>query len=155
MSEREFGGQAPEARAGVVVALGGGTELLIKAAGAETGGTLALLEYRLMPGGGSGLHAHSREDESFYLLSGAISFQIGEATVTAGPGEFVHVPRGVRHAFLNAGEAPAIALIVLTPAGLEQFFVDLATLAADAPNGALAPELIAALAERYGLDFGV
>lgn len=45
------------------------------------------------------LHAHSREDEIWYVLEGQIRFTINEHTYDAGPGSFAYIPRGVAHTF--------------------------------------------------------
>ena len=45
------------------------------------------------------LHAHSREDEIWYVLEGEIRFTVGEQTYDAGPGSFAYIPRGVAHTF--------------------------------------------------------
>lgn len=150
MSDNEVGG---DARAGMTIPLGPGSHLTLKAVGADTEGAFALMEYVLAPGGGAGLHRHSREDETFYVLAGELAVQLDEETTIVTPGELLRIPRGTRHAFVNRGPAPLTALVLLTPAGLEQFFVDVAGLSAAAPGGQLDPEAFAALAERYGLDF--
>ena len=151
MSDHDLGG--PAARAGMTIGLGPGSQLTLKAVGADTDGTFALMEYVLAPGGGAGLHRHSREDETFYVLAGELAVQLGEESAVVTPGELLRIPRGTRHAFVNQGPEPLTALVMLTPAGLEQFFVDLAALAAATPGGGIDPAAFGALAERYGLDF--
>jgi len=42
-------------------------------------------------------HEH-RAEEAFYLLEGKAEYTFGGKTVTAGPGEVVFMPSGVRHA---------------------------------------------------------
>jgi hypothetical protein len=81
-----------------------------------------------------------------------LTFQLGADIVKAGPGDFVRIPVGLCHAFANEGIAPVRALIVLVPAGLEQFFVDLDALLRSNPD--TGPEAIVALNRSYGLDFG-
>ncbi len=151
MSDNEISG--PAARAGMTIGLGPGSHLTLKAVGVDTDEAFALMEYALAPGGGAGLHRHSREDESFYVLAGELSVQLGEEATVITAGELLRIPRGTRHAFVNRGPEPLIALVLLTPAGLEQFFVDLGALTAAAPDGQLDPSALTALAERYGLDF--
>lgn len=50
------------------------------------------------------LHAHSREDEIWYVLEGQIRFTVGEQTCDAGPGSFAYIPRGVAHTFQVVSE---------------------------------------------------
>lgn len=45
------------------------------------------------------LHAHTREDEVWFVLEGQIRFTIGEQIQQAGPGSFAYIPRGVPHTF--------------------------------------------------------
>ena len=71
--------------------------------GAETGGAYFAMEAVVPPGGGPPPHTHAREDETFYVLEGRVDFRLGDERVTAGPGDFVNVPRGRVHNFHNAG----------------------------------------------------
>lgn len=129
----------------------GAIQMTWKATGADTGGAYALAEYVGAPGSGSQPHTHSNEDETFYIVEGAMIFQLGEREFRAEAGAYVWIPRGLRHAFVNAEAEPVRALLLAVPAGLERFFEELAELSrrADGP----APDEIAALTERYGLDF--
>jgi mannose-6-phosphate isomerase-like protein (cupin superfamily) len=45
------------------------------------------------------LHAHTREDELWFVIEGEIRFTVGDATYDAGPGAFAYIPRGVAHTF--------------------------------------------------------
>ncbi|GAB4370876.1 MAG: hypothetical protein Kow00121_11950 [Elainellaceae cyanobacterium] len=113
------------------------------------------MEMVVYPQTGSPLHVHSREDESFLVQSGEIQFQIDGETLVATPGTFIYSPRGQRHLFANLTDQPATVLCWLTPAGLEQFFMEIGTPADDST----APPLVTdadiqktiALAPQYGL----
>jgi quercetin dioxygenase-like cupin family protein len=126
--------------------------------GEESGGAYFAMEALVPPGGGPPPHVHSREDETFYLLEGEIEFRLGEDVVTAGPGDFVNVPKGTVHCFHNAGTATARMILTFTPAGMERFFEE--TLE-PAPAGATdAPDNVDEVAARYveaaprhGLEF--
>lgn len=124
------------------------------ATAADTGGRLAVLEQRLSPAGDPPRHVHANEDEAFYVLDGQLAATIGDdTTVSAGPGEFVFLPRGVPHS-LHAQAAEVRGLVLLTPAGFEQFF---AAIGQPAPGSELpepaAPDVpaVAATAARYGV----
>jgi mannose-6-phosphate isomerase-like protein (cupin superfamily) len=142
------------ARAGMTIPLGTTSTLTMLAVGADTGGAYALLHYVAGPGAGSGFHTHGREDEAFYILSGTLQLTRGDQTVAATPGSYVLIPRGQRHAFRNATPEPMTALIILSPAGLEQFFVDLAALSSTSPTGQPAADAVARLTDQYQLVFG-
>jgi len=66
-------------------------------------------------------HLHKYEDESFYILEGAINFQAGEKKITARAGELVVLPKNVPHSF-NLVTDTAKALLLITPAGIETIF---------------------------------
>jgi quercetin dioxygenase-like cupin family protein/catechol 2,3-dioxygenase-like lactoylglutathione lyase family enzyme len=136
---------------------GPGDQVTFLITGAETGGTFFMAEVSVPPGGGPPPHVHSREEESFYLMQGALVIQVGEKTLNASPGDFVHLPRGVVHSFRNTGNVDAKFLVVVTPAGLEKFFEEAVDPAADRPAApppateALLARLLAA-ASRHGLE---
>lgn len=56
------------------------------------------------------------------MLEGTLTFYPDGEEVTAGPGAFVHVPRGVVHNFKNLTEEDARVLIWFAPAGIEEMF---------------------------------
>lgn len=127
-----------------------------KAVSNDTNRTYALMEMIVYPQTGSPLHIHSREDESFLIQSGEVQFQIDGETLTATPGTFIYSPRGQCHLFANLSNQPATVLCWITPAGLEQFFMEIGT-PADDPKAPPPPVTDAdiqktiALAPQYGL----
>ena len=58
---------------------------------------------------GPDLHVHHEHTDAFYVLDGALTFELGPAAKLADveAGGFVAVPPGVVHAFRNDGEADA------------------------------------------------
>lgn len=42
-------------------------------------------------------HAHEREDELFLVVRGRLRIQLEDGEVVVGPGQFLVMPRGVRH----------------------------------------------------------
>lgn len=74
-------------------------------------------------------HVHEKSDEILVILSGSFSVTIGDKKQTAGPGDTIHIPKGVKHsARASCPQGPpdaptaAKALQVYTPAGPEQRF---------------------------------
>ena len=61
------------------------------------------------------LHRHLDDDEAWIVLEGRLGFIRGDERLEAGPGAAVLVPRGVAHAFWNAGAGPARYVIVMPP----------------------------------------
>jgi mannose-6-phosphate isomerase-like protein (cupin superfamily) len=91
----------------------------IKASAASTGGSLTLIESRLHSG--PPRHVHDHEDESFYVLDGALTAYCGDDVWEAGPGSFVFLPRGIPHHFtIDSGSATV--LLIVTPGGIEAYF---------------------------------
>ena len=138
---------------GKTVSLGGGSTMTFRVSGEDTGGAYSVLEYMAAPGGGSAMHVHRNEDESFFILEGAITFQLGDDKTRATPGTFIHIPKGLRHAFVNAEPEPARAIVILTPSGLEYFFAEISELLKTYPSGPPI-EVVRVLTDKYGLDFG-
>jgi mannose-6-phosphate isomerase-like protein (cupin superfamily) len=102
----------------------------VKASGRSTRGSLTLIETTVE--GGPPRHTHTREDESFYVLTGSLDVECGEDRFQAGPGSFVFLPRNLPHTFRSL-DGPATALLIATPGGLDEYFAELsAALAANA-----------------------
>ena len=129
-----------------------GDQLVIKAHGAATGGAYAVLEYTALPGHGAGRHVHQNEEETFYILAGALTFQLDDEQIRATVGRLVRIPRGLYHAFVNAEQEPLRALIILTPAGLERYFEEMGALAQQYPDGPPG-ETALAIARKYNVIF--
>ena len=49
------------------------------------------------------------------MLRGHGTMRIGDETLPVGEGSVLFVPKGVVHAFTNAGPEPAVSLIVYSP----------------------------------------
>ncbi len=89
---------------------------------------------------------HSREDESFYVFTGALYVECGEDRFEAGPGSFVFLPRNLPHVSRSIGR-PATALLMVTPGGLDEYFAELHA----ALNANADPAEIAIVQEKYGI----
>ncbi|HKG24113.1 MAG TPA: cupin domain-containing protein [Thermomicrobiales bacterium] len=130
----------------------GGFGVVYKISGAVTGGAFAIVEHPMQPGVlAAPPHTHTREDEITLVLEGEVGLQIGDDVFVAGPGTYVVKPRGVPHTFWNAGSVPARIQEIITPAGFENYFRELAEILAASNPPDL--EKIGALAARYGLTF--
>lgn len=116
---------------------------------ADTDGRFALIEHRIPPRTlAAPIHTHEREDEYSYVLSGRMSAQIGDEVVDAGPGELVFKPRGIPHAFWNAGDEECVLLELISPGEFANYFRDLAPyLGGEEPDF----EQIAEVRDRYAL----
>lgn len=122
---------------------GAGDDYRYLATGAQTGGSYFALEATVPPGAGPPPHIQTREEEGFFILEGTVTFWPDGEEVVAGPGTFLHVPRGVVHHFRNDGEVPARMLIWFAPAGIEEMFSKMAA----------APERYLEIGAEYGVSF--
>jgi quercetin dioxygenase-like cupin family protein len=128
--------------------------MTVKASSAATGGALTVIEVLALPGGTAPWHVHHREDEMFYLLEGDVLFKCGDEVFQAGSGAFVFLPRDIPHSYKNVGETAARWLILTTPAGSEDFFIEAGTpaLAEGVHPQPLNPQRLGAVAAKYGLE---
>ena len=118
--------------------------------GQDTAGQVAIVEHPFPVGALVPPHAHTREDEFSIVTAGAIGFRSGSDEVVLEPGEYISKPRGEVHTMWNAGTTEARLIEVITPAGFERFFLELADLLEAGPPD---PATLAGLAESYGLFF--
>jgi quercetin dioxygenase-like cupin family protein len=124
-----------------------GVELLVR--GENTDGRFALVEHPIAPRALAGpMHVHEHEDEYSYVLEGEVGFQVGDEVFSAGPGQLVAKPRGIWHGFWNAGDEPARVLELISPAGFENYFVELAPLLRPQRDR----EGMARVQAKYGLE---
>jgi mannose-6-phosphate isomerase-like protein (cupin superfamily) len=134
---------------GQLVCLGGiDARFLID--GGDASNCFALVEHPLRPRTlAAPMHRHHREDEYSFVLEGTMGALLGDAVVTANPGDLIFKPRNQWHTFWNAGDKPARILEIISPAGFENYFRELgAELRSGPPN----PERLIALCSRYELD---
>jgi len=59
-------------------------------------------------------HAHEDEDELFFVVRGMMRIQLEDGELTLRPGEFVVVPRGVRHNPIAAEECWVMLIETVT-----------------------------------------
>lgn len=128
-----------------------------KAVGEDTNGTYALFEFYIPPQNGSPPHIHHREDETFYILEGELTFQIEDRKVVVPSGSFLHAPKGVPHSFSNEGTVPVKTITSVVPAGLEKFFEEVGypVTDKDTPVPVTPDEQIAKMLEiapKYGME---
>ena len=134
-----------------------GDRVAILLDGAATNQKYTVMEATLPPNAGPPPHVHHREDETISVLSGEITFFLGDTTRLLRKGEFIFAPRGIPHHFKNTGTEDAILLETASPAGIEVFFEAAGHLPSDRNAPPLPPiaEDIArmiAVAPSYGID---
>ncbi len=105
--------------------------MTFKVSSEDTGGMYSLTDSVVPPQGEAPPHVHHREDEAFWVLEGELEVVVGEDTLRAGAGSFVHLPKGIPHTYKNIGMRPARFLTLMVPAGLERFFYEVGKPATD------------------------
>jgi mannose-6-phosphate isomerase-like protein (cupin superfamily) len=141
-----------------------GTRYVVR--GERTGGRFALVEHTMAPRTlAAPTHVHENEDEYSFVLRGRMGAHVGDDEVEAGPGEFVFKPRKIPHAFWNPGDEETRLLELISPAGFEDYFEEVAPLLSVEGERDLAalgeiraryslamdPATIGPLMERHGL----
>ncbi len=93
-----------------------GRAFALKLLGGATGDSIMLFEETVPAGTKSTFHLHHGSDEVAYVLSGEVTFKIGDETTVGGPGTCAFMPRGVPHAWKSTGAETGRVLFLYTPA---------------------------------------
>src|SRR5216683_4751999 len=102
---------------GLVANYAPGRSIVLKLRCDETDGSIMMFEATAPVGAKSTLHLHHDSDEVADVLSGEITFLIGDDVTVGGPGTSGFMPRGVRHAWKSTGAETGRVLFLYTPAG--------------------------------------
>jgi uncharacterized RmlC-like cupin family protein len=82
---------------------------------------------RTEPGMVSGWHHHGGYETTIYVLTGSLRMEFGpdgSSTLEAGPGDFIHVPKGAVHREGNPSTEPADIVVVRAGQGESTVNVD-------------------------------
>ena len=90
----------------------------------QTGGLLSIIEITEPPGSAGPLHVHHREDETFWILDGEVTFEVGGSIIHASAGDVVYGPRDVPHRY-TVGDGGCRMLFIMTPGGFEGLVRDM------------------------------
>lgn len=88
----------------------------------DTAGRYAMLDMLIPPGGGPPLHRHNFE-EMFHVLEGEVVVTFRDRQVTAATGMTVNIPARAPHHFKNESDNDARLLCMVSPPGLEEYFL--------------------------------
>ena len=129
--------------------------------GDDTDGAYSLLEWCVGPGAqlaadvarDYGAHRHRECEEAFLVTSGELEFLLGNAVNVFRAGDFIRVPKGVRHGYQNTSGKPVDMLVTFVPAGLEQLFVKYRTDQPETPGPGFVEEATRDHASEFGLSF--
>jgi quercetin dioxygenase-like cupin family protein len=101
----------------------GGT-YTITVSGADTNGRFSVIDMQVLPGGGPPPHRHDFE-ETFIVLEGAIEATFRGRKMSVRAGETINIPANAPHRFQNVSAFPVRMICICSPAGPEQYFVEL------------------------------
>lgn len=132
--------------------------LTFLATGEETGGQYSLTEVtgRRNHSAAPPIHVHTREEECFYIIDGAITCYVGDEVIEVPAGAFIVLPRGVPHRYELASEEARL-LNLCIPAGFENFYRALSEPAQEltlppAPEGPPDVARLLAIAADHGVE---
>lgn len=96
---------------------------IFKATGANSDGRMELAVLPVGYGFGPPLHIHDVQEDSFYIVDGVITAQLGDDLVELGPGDFATAPPGVPHTFTNTDRDHLATVVnLMTPGiGFDQY----------------------------------
>src|SRR5262245_55752766 len=126
-----------------------GIPMVIRVHGRDTAGVVSAVESHDVTDGGPPPHIHHREDETFQILEGEYEWTVGKQTFVAKKGATIFAPRGIAHTYRYIGTTPGRLLCVITPAGFEEFFEEVAAMSAQQQQDI--PRVIET-AKKYGLE---
>jgi len=115
----------------------------------DTDGAWSLMEQEIPAGRGPPLHRHDW-DEAYYVIEGALDFEIDGKQVRIERGDFTYLPRKTVHAFKGASPSPSRVLIFAAPAHSSAFFEDVNREVRIVPND-LAK--VPSIGQRHGIEF--
>ncbi len=123
----------------------------------QTGGVYSLLRATERRGLEPPPHTHTREDETFLILDGEVTYTVGDQTFNAKTGDTMFLPRNIQHSFKIHSETLE-TLILLTPGGLENYFIEMSVPAEELqlppmPKGPPDIAKLVATSSKYGIKF--
>jgi mannose-6-phosphate isomerase-like protein (cupin superfamily) len=116
---------------------------------ADTDGAWSLMEEDIPVGLGPPPHRHDW-DEAYYVIDGALRFEIDGKPEHVERGDFVYLPRNTVHAFKGASASPARVLIFAAPAHSSAFFEEVNREVRTVPQDL---SKVPAIGRRHGIEF--
>ena len=97
----------------------------IKVASGDNGGEVAMWLTDAPPGSGVPLHVHWDAAETIFVRRGRFIIRLGDELIEVGPGDGMHLPANVPHAYKNFGDEPGQLVFTVMPGGVEGFFEEI------------------------------
>jgi len=127
-----------------------GVKITGKILSTQTNGEYSVIITETPPNGGPPVHTHKNEDELFYILKGNFVFNCGDKKINTKQGDYIRLPRGIPHNFINTDSINGITMNTITPGGFENFFDEIAKVS---NNNTLKKHEVDSIANKYGVTF--
>lgn len=113
-----------EADQGETTLLPGNVSQVWKATGATTNGAVDVWVEVVPPRLGPPQHLHAHHDEFFWIVKGTFLVKVADRAVRVSEGTSLFIPRGIAHAFQNAGTDTGQLLIGTLPGGVMRAYFE-------------------------------
>jgi quercetin dioxygenase-like cupin family protein len=107
-----------------------------------------IIEHFVPPRAGPPFYLHRHRTEAFYVLQGRFRFRCGANEALLAAGQFLLFPKGLPHLYENVGEDWGRLLSVITPGGMEPFYVELDQASQKCP---ISFEQVHEISSRHGI----
>ena len=128
----------------------GGLRVEVHLGADDTDGAFCLMVDHPPPGWFLPPHRHENEAETVCVSAGRFEMTVDGVRTELGPGDVVHVPRGVEHSGRSLAGEPGRRVLVFSPAGMERFFLEAGSAE---PHGDLDLLRMGRLAQQHGWRF--
>jgi quercetin dioxygenase-like cupin family protein len=125
-----------------------GRSSTLKLRNGETDESVMIFEEVAPVGTVTPMHLHHDSDEVAYVLSGEITFKIGDAVTVGGPGTCAFMPRDIAHAWKSTGAEPGRVLFMYTPGRAGKLFEEMV----ESPVDPMNQQEFGAIAKRHGWE---
>jgi mannose-6-phosphate isomerase-like protein (cupin superfamily) len=100
-----------------------GSLFVVLAEAKDTGGAYSIMEQVIPQGPQAVIHLHETQDEGFYILEGHVIFSVGDQKISAGPGDFLNIPKNTWHSIESLTHGLRV-LNFYAPAGFERVMIE-------------------------------
>jgi quercetin dioxygenase-like cupin family protein len=118
--------------------------------GGDTGGAFCLLIDHPPAGWSLPAHLHRGVAETIHVLEGEFEMVVDGRASRLAPGQTVYVPADAVHSSSNAGGGTGRRVVIFSPAGMENFFLDVGAASGDTD---IDPDAALASAKQHGWNF--
>ena len=120
---------------------------LFRITGADVDGRFDFMEVTITHLQGPPLHLHYEQDDTFFVIEGTLTVQVGDELFELHAGDLVCAPKGVPHTFTNVGKEPVRVINIMTPGGFDRVLEDYTSLPAGPPD----PQVLEEFGQKHKL----